>query len=57
MSEGRRDGVREGERVMARISIPQRWTALLHSLRGMGWDWEWRGGEAREALLGGGPRQ
>lgn len=30
---------------MVRISIPQCWSALLQSLRGMGWDWGWREGE------------
>lgn len=43
---------------MVKISIPLCWSALLQSLRGMGWDWGWRGGEARgrgrEALLEGG---
>lgn len=41
---------------MVRISIPQCWSVLLQSLRGMGWDWVRREGEARgrEALLEGG---
>ncbi|TNN55131.1 hypothetical protein EYF80_034655 [Liparis tanakae] len=52
LSEGWRDAGREEERVMVRISIPQCWSALLQSLRGMGLGME-RGGEARgrEALL------
>lgn len=36
LSEGWRDVGREEERVMVRISIPQCWSALLQSLRGMG---------------------
>lgn len=61
LSEGWRDRGREEERVMVRISIPQCWSALLQSLRGMGLGMERgrgeRGEREKEALLEGGGRQ
>ncbi len=51
LSEGWRDRGREEERVMVRISIPQCWSALLQSLRGMGLGME-RGRGERERERG-----
>lgn len=54
LSEGWRDTGREEERVMVRISIPQCWSALLQSLRGMGLGMERGRGERERGCAGGG---
>lgn len=53
LSEEQRDRGREEERVMVRISIPQCWSALLQSLRGMGLGMERGRGEREIGSAGG----